>query len=147
MPCTAGTPSYIVYRVIRKSLCTWWLQYGKLQVIFKVSPSSLQTFINTRLTLPPSVIPNSNYVIMVSDWNCLKYFCVFLYCNHQVHRDFLITLYLPAVHNNCSGDVQRRMLYSVDRAVSRYMCVMKLTWCTVYLQFIQSLYLYMFRGW
>jgi hypothetical protein len=32
----------------------------------------------------PSVIPNSNYVITVSD--------CFLYCN-QVHRDFLITLY------------------------------------------------------
>jgi hypothetical protein len=31
----------------------------------------------TRLTLTASVIPNSNYVIMVSDWNCLKYFCVF----------------------------------------------------------------------
>jgi hypothetical protein len=30
---------------------------------------------DTRLTLTPSVIPNSNYVIMVSD--CLKYFCVF----------------------------------------------------------------------
>jgi hypothetical protein len=30
----------------------------------------------SRLTLTPSVIPNSNYVIMVSDWNCLKYFCV-----------------------------------------------------------------------
>jgi hypothetical protein len=27
----------------------------------------------TRLTLTPSIIPNSNYVIMVSDW---KYFCV-----------------------------------------------------------------------
>jgi len=30
----------------------------------------------TRLTLTPSVIPNSNYIIMVSDWNCLKY-CIF----------------------------------------------------------------------
>jgi hypothetical protein len=30
-----------------------------------------------RLTLTPSVIPNSNYIIMVSDWNCLKYVCVF----------------------------------------------------------------------
>jgi hypothetical protein len=29
---------------------------------------------DTRLTLTPSVIPNSNYVIMVSDWSCLKYF-------------------------------------------------------------------------
>jgi hypothetical protein len=32
---------------------------------------------DTRLTLTPSVIHNSNYVIMVSDRNCLKYFCVF----------------------------------------------------------------------
>jgi hypothetical protein len=82
------------YRVIKKSLCTWWLQYRKLQVMSKVSPASLQTFLDTRLTLTPSVISNSNYVIMVSDWNCLKYFCVFLYCNHQVHRVFLITLYV-----------------------------------------------------
>jgi hypothetical protein len=47
---------------------------------------------DTRLTPTPSVISSSNYVIMVSDWNCLKYF--FLYCNHQVHRDLSITLYM-----------------------------------------------------
>jgi hypothetical protein len=70
--------SWKKYRVIKKSLCTWWLQYIKLQAMFKVSPASLQTFIDTpncvlkdrvqyRLTLTPSVTPNSNYVIMVSD--------------------------------------------------------------------------------
>jgi hypothetical protein len=85
------------YRAIKKSLCTWWLQYRKLHVLFKVSPASLQTFIGTRLTLTPSVIHNSNHVIMVKEWNCLKYFCVFLYCNHQLHRDVLITLYLLSV--------------------------------------------------
>jgi hypothetical protein len=37
----------ILYRVIKKSLCTWLLQYRKLQVMFKVSPVSLQTFIDT----------------------------------------------------------------------------------------------------
>jgi hypothetical protein len=58
----------------------------KLQVIFKVSPASLQTFIDIRLNLTPPVIPNSHYVIMVSDWNGLKYFCVFLCRNHQVHK-------------------------------------------------------------
>jgi hypothetical protein len=41
-----------------------------------------------RLTLTPSAIPNSNYVIVVSDWNCLKYLWVFLYCNLQVYRHF-----------------------------------------------------------
>jgi len=35
----------LLYRVIKKSLCTWWLQYRKLQVMFKVSSASLQTFI------------------------------------------------------------------------------------------------------
>jgi hypothetical protein len=32
---------------------------------------------HTRLTLTPSVIPNSNYIFMVGYWNCLKYFCLF----------------------------------------------------------------------
>jgi hypothetical protein len=70
-----------LYRVLKTSLRTWWLQCRKLQEMFKVCPVSLQTFIDmpnrlTRLTLTPSVIPNSNYVIMVSDWNWLKYVCV-----------------------------------------------------------------------
>jgi hypothetical protein len=56
---------------------------------------------DTRLTLTPSVIPNSNYVIMASDWNFLKYFCLFLYGNNQVHRDFLITLYKNYLLNKC----------------------------------------------
>jgi hypothetical protein len=77
---------------IKKCLCTWWLQYRKIQVMFKVFPNSLQTFIDVRLTSTPSVHSNSNYVIMVSDWNFLKYLCVFLCCNHQVHWDFLIIL-------------------------------------------------------
>jgi hypothetical protein len=65
--------------------------------MFKVSPhTSLQGHEDTRLTLTPSVNPNSNYVTMVSDWKCLKYVCVFLYCHHQVHEDFLIALYMQA---------------------------------------------------
>jgi hypothetical protein len=65
------------YTVIKKSLCTWLLQYRKLQLMFTVYPASLHTLINTRLTLTPSAFPNSNYDIRVSDWKCLKYFCVF----------------------------------------------------------------------
>jgi len=34
-------------QVINKSLCTWWLQYRKLQVMFKVSPAILQIFTDT----------------------------------------------------------------------------------------------------
>jgi hypothetical protein len=70
-------------------------------IVQSVTPSSHQTFIDTRLTLTPPVIPNYNYVIMVSDWNCLKHFCVFFwYCNHQVYRDFLITLYFSQALGN-----------------------------------------------
>jgi hypothetical protein len=69
-------------------LCNWWLQYRKLQVLLKVSPASLQTFIDTELILTPSIIPNSNYVIIVSDWNTKvqNIFSCFLCCNHQVHQ-------------------------------------------------------------
>jgi hypothetical protein len=67
----------VYYGVIKKSLCTRWLQYRKLQVIFKVSPADRQGQRDTRLTLTPSSILNSNYVIMVSNWNCLKYFACF----------------------------------------------------------------------
>jgi hypothetical protein len=82
------TTVYVLFLVRghQKFLCTWWLQYRKLQVMFEVFPASLQTFIDTRLTLMPSVIPNSNYVFMVSDRNFKIFLCVFLYCNHQVHR-------------------------------------------------------------
>jgi hypothetical protein len=38
---------HVKYIVIKKSLFTWWLQYIKLQVMFKVSPASLQTFTDT----------------------------------------------------------------------------------------------------
>jgi hypothetical protein len=80
-----------IYSVIKKSLCTWRLQHTKLYVMFKVSPASLQTFIDTRLTLTPPVIPNSCYVIMVSDRNCFKFFACF--CTIIIRfTDILITL-------------------------------------------------------
>jgi hypothetical protein len=83
--CVYKVAGYRWYRVTKRSLCTWWLQYRKLQVMYKVSPASLQTFINTVLTLTASVIPNSNYVITISFWKDLKYLCMFLYCGHHVH--------------------------------------------------------------
>jgi hypothetical protein len=39
--------------------------------------STARARVDTRITLTPYVIHNSNYVIMISDRNCLKYFCVF----------------------------------------------------------------------
>jgi hypothetical protein len=69
------------YRVIKKALCSWWLQYMSFLPHYLAQSDCLaadrQGQRDTTLILTPSVIPNSNYVIMVSDWNCLKYFCVF----------------------------------------------------------------------
>jgi exopolysaccharide biosynthesis protein len=44
---------------------------------FQSSPANFQGQGDTRLTLTLSVIPNFNYVIMVSELNCLNYCCVF----------------------------------------------------------------------
>jgi hypothetical protein len=83
----------ICYRVIKTSLCTWWLQYRKLQVMLKVSPASLQTSINTsncvlehRVQYSTVHIPNVFCHGHLQIINCV-------YCNCQVHREFLITLY------------------------------------------------------
>jgi hypothetical protein len=67
----------------------------KVKNVYSVSPAACQGQGDTRLTLTPSFISNYNYVIMVSDWKSLKYFwAFFFYCNHQVHTNFLIILYL-----------------------------------------------------
>jgi hypothetical protein len=64
--------------------------------MFKVSPASLQTFIDPILTLTPSAIPNPNYIIMVIEI-VQNIFACFLCCNYLVHRDFLIILYIIIV--------------------------------------------------
>jgi len=63
--------------------------------MFKVSPASLHTFI---YTLNGALEDRAQYsTVHIPNVFCLKYciFARFLYCNRQVHRDFLITLYIP----------------------------------------------------
>ena len=88
-----------LYRVIKRSLCTWWLHYRKLQVMFKVSPASLQTFIdkpNCVLEDPVQYstvhIPNVYCDVHLHLINCV------LYWKRQVHRHYLITLYINICH-------------------------------------------------
>ena len=102
-----------IYRVIIKSLCTWWLQYRKLQVMFKVSPATLQTFIDTLNCVLKAVysIAQSTFrmysVIAIFNssivWGCSN--TLSLYSNRQVHRNIFIILYL--------------ILYSLDRQKSQ----------------------------
>src|SRR5215510_13671847 len=63
---------------------------------------------DARLTPTTSGISNSNYVIMVSDCKCPKYFCVFLYCN--LHWHMVITLHLCVLCG--SQNKQERLLYT-----------------------------------
>ena len=79
---------------MKKSLCTWWLQYRKLHVKFKVPPPSLKTFIDT----PNCVLEDS---VQYSTVKIPNVFCDgrlqlinYVYCNRQVHTELLITLYI-----------------------------------------------------
>jgi hypothetical protein len=67
--------------MIKKSLCIWRLQYTSFLSHYWAqsycSAADRQGQGDNRLTLTPSVIPNSNYVIMVIDWNCLNIFACF----------------------------------------------------------------------
>jgi hypothetical protein len=61
--------------------------------MFKLSPASLQTFIDT----PNCVLEDRVQYSTVHTPNVFcddHRFACFLYCNHQVHRDFLIILYI-----------------------------------------------------
>ena len=79
--------------VIKMSLCSWWLQYRKLQVMFKVSPASLQTFIDTPNSVLEDRVQYSTVHIpnVLCDGHLEIISCVGIV--RQVHRDFLITLY------------------------------------------------------
>jgi hypothetical protein len=74
---TRGEICQRVVQCVQKVSMHLMITIQKVTSNVQSAPASLQTFIYTRLTLTPSVIPNSNYVSMVSDWNCLKYFCLF----------------------------------------------------------------------
>jgi hypothetical protein len=65
--------------------------------MFKVSPTSLKTFIDT----PKCVLEDHVHYSTVHIPNALcggqLQIINLLYCNHQVYRDFLITLYIQVL--------------------------------------------------
>jgi hypothetical protein len=82
-----------IYRVIKKSLCTWRLQYSTIDDLKMVITEYIR---NADRAIVNTVFENT--VRRVNIWRLaggtLNITCNFLYCNHQVHRDFLITLYI-----------------------------------------------------
>jgi hypothetical protein len=81
------TEVLVLYRVIRKSLCTWrW-------------PS--QNTFGMRTVLYWTRSSRTQFGVSINVWRLaggtLNITCNFLYCNNQVHRDFLIILYMCSV--------------------------------------------------
>jgi hypothetical protein len=85
------------YKVIKKSLCAWWLQYRKLQVIFKASPASLQTFIDTpncvledRVQYSTVHIPNVFCDGHLQHINCVMYCTLTVRCIETIWSSCII---------------------------------------------------------
>jgi hypothetical protein len=94
---------HIIYKVIKKPLCIWWLQYKKHAKIFQI-PTQLmiwrwpsQNTFGIWTVLYWTRSSRTQFVVSINVWrlagDTLNITGNFLYCNHQVHRDFLITLY------------------------------------------------------
>ena len=58
-------------------------------------PASLQTFIDTSNCVLEDRVQYSTVHNNCTNLFKILHFCVFLYCNRHVHRDVLITLYIP----------------------------------------------------
>jgi hypothetical protein len=86
-----------LYIVQSDHLCTWWLQYKKnMKKCFKQFQSlTMITYLELGITDGVSVSLVSINVWRLA-WDTLNITCNFLYCN-QVHKDFLITLYLRQI--------------------------------------------------
>jgi hypothetical protein len=82
-----------LYRVIKKSLCTWWLQYTQLMRWRWPSQNTFGMWTMLYWTRPS----RTQFGMSINVWrlvaDTMNITCNFLYSNHWVHRDFLITLY------------------------------------------------------
>jgi hypothetical protein len=120
----------ILYRVFKKSLCTWWLQHTSFLPHDLAQSDCLGAECpgqrGTRPTLTPSVITNSNYVIMVSDWNCLKYFCVFfaiIRCTETFWSPCIISfIHLAVCLTTGPKPLPKRALHIVQSRDSSFRC-------------------------
>jgi hypothetical protein len=90
---------FLKYRVIKKSLYTWRLQYTQLM---NWRWPSQNTF-RMRTVLYWTRSSRTQFSVSISVWrlvgDTLNITCNFLYCNHQVQGDFLIILYNSSLQN------------------------------------------------
>jgi hypothetical protein len=100
--------------------------------MFKVSPASLHTFIDTPNCVHEDRVQYST--VRIQNVFCDSHiFKIFLYCNHQVHTDFLITLYIDLEEGTI---VIVHSMYKTLLLVSRNFCVIL---CTFYFSTVVQL--------
>jgi hypothetical protein len=107
---------FTLYRVIKKSLCTWWFQHKKhekipTQLLIWRCPTQNTFRMWTMLYWTWSL--RTQFGVSVNVWKLLGdtlniTTCNFLHCNHQVHGDFLIALY---IYCTVSGQVYLNPFY------------------------------------
>ena len=95
-PYNISSLQLLIYRVIKKSLWTWWLQYIKLQVIFKVSPpvsrhllTHRNVFSKTVFSIARSIFWMFSVTAIVNSsivWGLFEY--PEFYCKGQVTETF-----------------------------------------------------------
>jgi hypothetical protein len=82
-----------LYRMIKKSLCTW--RTIPTQLMSWRWPS--QNTFGMRTVLFWTRSSRTQFGVSINVWrlagDTLNITCNFLFCNHEVHRDYLITLY------------------------------------------------------
>jgi hypothetical protein len=114
------------HRVIKKSLCTWWLQHKKTQRSFKKFQSlTVITELESGITddvsvgLVPPWPSKTQFGVSINVWrlagDSLNITGNFLCCKHQVHRDFMITLHILSVKYEgvrCKITFKKRILIS-----------------------------------
>jgi hypothetical protein len=92
-----------IYRMIKKSLCTWWTIPTQLMSWRWPTQNTFRMWTVLYWTRSS----RTQFDVSINIWrlagDTLNITCIVLYCNHQVNRDFLITLYfsrptLQAVH-------------------------------------------------
>jgi hypothetical protein len=105
-----------IYRVIKKSLCTWWLQHWKLQVMFKVSPASLQKFIDT----PNCVLEERVQYSTVHVPNVYIYF-------------FFLRVFCTVV-TRCTETFWSLCITYHKKLHVQLVCLMKKTWCSEHVE-------------
>jgi len=99
--------------------------------MLEVSPASLQTFIDTPNCVLEDRVQHSTVhitnVFCASHLQIIGFVGIVLYCNRQVHRDFMITLYklydhpVQTLDNLCDFQVMQFRTWAIKKKLKKQM--------------------------